>query len=220
MLQITLPFDAVLFREKLLIASRQGFETLKQVHANESVYCYAYCTNGSLGYVIPILGTEEALTRRAIKYLDDEKRECSNLAQARAEIRHNPGDLAAQTSVDLENDLFREICEMTHQRSTALFEAWSLIGEKHGEDAANTATEPYYFQFIDLCYSVLKQLDREGVFGTGIQREKVIVNFLFDDQDIESMIKSAQELNPASVVEKYKAELYQQYPDSWHPLNA
>lgn len=211
-LLISLPFEPVQFREKLLVASRQGFEKLKQLHANKSFYCFAYCTNGSLGYIVPIVGTEEALTQRALNYLAYENAEHSNLAQIRTELRHNTGDLVAQTGADLEDDIFREVCRITQQRQEALFKIRTLLMNEYSEDAAYKASESYYAEFVALCLSVLRQLDREGVFGVGSARQNVVVNFLFDDQDIESMIKSAQELNPDAVIDKYVQELHEQYP--------
>jgi hypothetical protein len=48
----------------------------------------------------------------------------------------------------------------------------------------------------EACFAALSQLDREGVFGQGAERDRVIVNVVYGDMSDERWLAHAERLNP------------------------
>ena len=63
-------FDYSGFYERLLLASCKGFQLLKDRHADETFYCFAFYSHGSRSFLYSAASTEEGLTRVAQRYID------------------------------------------------------------------------------------------------------------------------------------------------------
>jgi uncharacterized protein DUF4303 len=200
-------FDYSDFYERLLLASREGFQLLKDRHTNETFYCFAFYSHGSGSFLYPAASTEEGLTRAAQRYIDThlERYGKFTLAEMRTRLRHSIADSPLNDST-LMLPVFQEICDLAEARSTGLFEVWSRLSDKFGDDKAFELVEPHDRQFLETCFAVLRQLETEGMFGTPQHRERVILNFLTGDQSTEELLTYAAALNPLHIVERYRAE--------------
>jgi hypothetical protein len=54
---------------------------------------------------------------------------------------------------------------------------------------------------LEACFVALAALDREGVFGSGEERERMIVNVVYGDMSNERWLEQAELLNPKAAVE-------------------
>jgi hypothetical protein len=205
-------FDDDKLKALLLSKSRDGFNQIKQQYASEDFYCFALYSHGSYSFAYTVASTEEGLTRAAERYLarnivenwhwfDD-----LSLEQMRTMLRHSIADSPLHDGT-LAETLFKEVCELAETRSNDLFNLWCEIANEQNEKAAFKAVKPYDKQFLDMCFDVLRQLDREGLFGTGEQRQHIVVNLLMADQSREDMLNYAKALNSQSVLKRYETEL-------------
>src|ERR1041385_125989 len=177
------PFDDEILKSLLLDRARKGFCSIKQQYADEHLYCFALYSHGSYSFVYTAASSEEGLTRTAEKHMAhdlDGNHGWFNgltLEQVRMMLRHNIGDSPLHEPSVAET-LFKVVCDLTEIRSNVLFNKWCEIANEKNEQSAFEAIQPQNQQFIDMCFEVLRQLDREGLFGKGKQRQKVVVNFL------------------------------------------
>ncbi|MBX3252228.1 MAG: DUF4303 domain-containing protein [Myxococcales bacterium] len=54
----------------------------------------------------------------------------------------------------------------------------------------------------DACFDALRELERDGFFGCGAARSKVIVNVVYGDMSDEQWLEHAERLNPRGAVER------------------
>ncbi|SAI59437.1 Uncharacterised protein [Bordetella ansorpii] len=67
--------------------------------------------------------------------------------------------------------------------------------------------ETHIEAFFGLCVSVLRELDAEGLFGTGAQRERLLLGVIWSDQSDDSMVDFASQTNAAPQVEAFRQAL-------------
>jgi len=212
-------FDYDAFFQELLNASRQGFQVLKERYAGETFYSFGYYSHGSRSFVWAVANTEEELTRVAQFYSREHPELYENvpLADMRTMLRHSISDYLLNQP-GLMMPIFDEVCRIAGRRSFELRGIYVQLSEKFGEDKAFEVTQPEDQRFLNTCFAVLKQLESEGMFGLGAQRESVILNYLMGDMSEEEMFEYASLLNSETVVERYKAELEMGY-DIYFRLN-
>lgn len=58
---------------------------------------------------------------------------------------------------------------------------------------------------FDALLGALADLDAEGLFGTGEQRERILLNVMWGDQDLPVHLLTAERLNPKSTFLRYAA---------------
>jgi hypothetical protein len=203
-------FDYSDFQKKLLAVSQQGFQLLKDRHKNETFYCFAFYSHGSLSFLYPAASSEEGLTRVAQHYINHHPKPYGqvSLADMRTSLRHSIAD-SPLNEPDLMLPIFEEVCDLAWKRSSELNDIWSNLADQIGEDPAFELIQPHEDQFMETCFSVLRQLDGEGMFGTGLEREHVVLNFLMGDQS--EFETSALAVNPKHIVERYLAEIQAGY---------
>ena len=205
-------FDDEILKKLLLETSRKGFCRIKQQYSDEHLYCFALYSHGSYSFVYTAASSEEGLTRAAEKHMTLDVAENHgwfnglNLDQVRMMLRHNIGDSPLHEPTIAES-LFKVVCDLTEIRSNILFNKWCEVANEGTEEAAFAAVQPQNQQFLDICFDVLRQLDREGLFGKGKQRQRVVLNFLTAGQSREEMVSYARALNPPAVVKRYVKEL-------------
>jgi hypothetical protein len=201
-------FDYKGFYEKLLRASRQSFQLIKDRYPNDTFYCFAFFSHGSYSFVHTAASSEEGLTREAQDYVDrfPESWGQFSLTDVRLSLRHSlPGSPLLEADITL--SIFEEVCDLAWERSDALQEIWSSLADELGNDEAFRLVKPHKDQFLDTCFNVLRKLDSERMFGTGLARERVLLNFLMGDQGNYERLTNAHALNPKHIVERYQAEI-------------
>lgn len=158
-------------------AARVAFTDLKRRRASERFYAFALYTAGMGEYVYPSANTEEGLLRRAGGYA---RRSGDAPSDHLAGLRWNAADWAYHLAGD---EYFDGVDKL-------LAEAPDPYDLDDGACAAQVAG------VFEACLSALAELDAEGVFGRGEEREGVVVNLLKGDQADQEMLEWARRLNP------------------------
>jgi Domain of unknown function (DUF4303) len=182
-------------RAELKRTVRLLLDQLRRDHPNDRAYAILFEVDVSGTYAIRIAGSEESLTQLAEKYTAKGYRVQSGdlLESLRALLRWDaPGDdMDGWYWGDQEDD-----AEVT--RLVDLAVKAGLIQE-YGEAQHLRA----------LCLDALRELDSEGAFGSGRDRERVLIGLTCceqgfgDDEDIEELAT----LNPGPTISRLRREL-------------
>ncbi|MFC4312385.1 DUF4303 domain-containing protein [Steroidobacter flavus] len=179
--------------ERICAALRTAAETqlreISRIQPRETLYAFLFeCTKDGFA-VLGAIGTQEQLTRYALEQLEKLKplETLDPVAAVRSAFRWgSPQDgwYRAAWPFDEVNDLLREA------ERTQLYETFDGTLQK-------------------LCIETLQAMDRDGIFGTGVRRERIAIGVCItggDTSDPEFMTR-AERLNPHSVVERLRAEV-------------
>jgi len=182
-------------REELKRTVRLLLDQLRRDHPNDRVYAILFEVDVSGTYAIRVAGSEESLTRLAEKYVSQGYRVKSGdlLESLRALLRWDaPGDdMDGWHWGDQEDDA--EVTRLIDQAVQA-----GLIDE-YGEGRP----------LRNLCLDALRELDSEGAFGAGHERERVLIGTCCceigfgEDEDVEELAT----LNPPPTISRLRREL-------------
>jgi WD40 repeat protein len=171
-------------RQAITQAARATFTKLRDTHPKETFYAFALYTSNESNYITASANTEEGLLERAKRR---EKREKKGLKRHADLLRWNPPDWVYHCAGD---DQFEEAQKMLD----VLSDSCDL-----DEDEFEKEFDTRLAVFID----GLKELDAEGFFGRGKERQKVTLLVAMGDQETKLLLKCAQQLNPTSVYQAF-----------------
>jgi hypothetical protein len=181
-----MPADTVL-SAALADAARRAFTQVRAAHPAEEFYCFALFTSADAGGIEPTCNGEQGLREAAQDYVDADG---GTLATRLAELRWSPADSPYHLFGD---EHFAEV-----QRLHARPDPYEL-----DDDAAEAEVQAR----LEACFDALAQLDGEGFFGRGAQRDGVLVTVLQGDQSDRSRLRNARRLNPSTAVERLVGDL-------------
>jgi hypothetical protein len=182
-------------RDELKRTVRLLLDQLRRDHPNDRLYAILFEVDVSGTYAIRVAGSEESLTRLAEKYIAKGYRVKSAdlLESLRALLRWDaPGDdKNGWYWGDQDDDA--EVTRLIDQAVQV-----GLI-EEYAED------QP----LRSLCLDALRELDSEGAFGSGRDRERVLIGTCCcevgfgEDEDVEELAT----LNPPQTISRLRREL-------------
>jgi hypothetical protein len=166
---------------------RAAWTRLCGAHPGERFYSFGLFTTDVADYLMVTASTEEGLSEVTQRYVTQG---ASDPGQQRAALRWSPSDspLHAEGEGLLpESDRLRHAGAGAHDDTPEADETISLV--------------------FDVAIQALQLLDREGIFGAGLQRENLVLGIWKGDQSDEERIEFASLLNPRSVAERFAREL-------------
>jgi hypothetical protein len=172
----------------LLVATRTAFTRVRQEHAGERFYTFGLFIDGEALYIQPTACTEEALLLSSHGY-------------AKTPIRWNPSGLDSNPYL---GDPFEEVCE--------------ILSDGFDPDDDQITISEFEQRFdavLGVCVRVLKGLDGENIFGSGIERQSILLNVFTANDSDEDRVEQAKRLNPLPLVKRYAFEL--KYCREWPP---
>ncbi|MBI1258331.1 MAG: DUF4303 domain-containing protein [Chloroflexi bacterium] len=174
----------------LLEASRTAFIDVQQKHPDEHFYAFSLIHEPLWEGIYLASNTEEALLRCAERYQQMPYHAHKSLAELVMQLRWPSGDW--------------EYIEPTHPAFKAV-DDWLLmhiLREWIDEFNDEEIWDARYDEVIEICRSVLRQLDSEGIFGVGDAREQVTIHIMMGDQD-RSWLEYARQLNPPAAFQRW-----------------
>lgn len=194
---MTVNIDFDHFFNLLYSASKSAFFEIQNSHPGEKFYYFALITNGDLNDVFASAGSEESLTRVAWLYFEKGFFYGFNLPDQREALRWSEGD----------SPFFGE----TNRYFDAVNALISPVVE--ALDNASEDENDYYQQhFMTTLVAVLKQLDAKGIFGSNKQRDAITLCILMGDQSHEDRLKYVEQLNPQSVIDRFRQQDSRAWP--------
>jgi hypothetical protein len=178
--------DSPLFRATLKEELLQAWRALKAAHPDERFYSFGVDIGACAEYLLVTASTEEGLARVADRYAE---KSGGDPARQRVALRWWTGDSPLQ---DTE--------QVFLSRSRALREA----GPDPYEDSSEA--DAWIALVYDAAVQGLAGLDREGAFGSDLERERLVLS-IWGDQPDEERLAFARALNPPAVAARFAHEL-------------
>ncbi|MBE1532013.1 DUF4303 domain-containing protein [Actinomadura algeriensis] len=176
----------------LVEAARAAFTQAREAHPGETFYCYGLYTGPLLEYILPTCGSEEGLRAVARVYAA----EFGGLVEARiGGLRWSPADSPHHLLGEHHFDAVEE-----------------LLASRDADADTGADVEDEAEARLEACFRALARLDREGFFGRGDERERVIVTVLQGDQSDRSRLANARRLNPPAAVARLAREMLVREP--------
>lgn len=148
---------------------------------------YAFILYGVEGGPVPHLGphvlTEESLTQVAQRYVEQGHHE--TLEEARKALRYSVADSP-------------HFAELEYRVPTV-----DALMEPHAEALDEDAG---FLLLVKAGMQALSDLDAEGLFGTGADRERLLLTVIFADSDRDWTTSSAKRLNPKATFKRFQDE--------------
>ncbi len=185
------------FESGLLTASREAFLAVQRDHPDETFYAFALYKSPLLEYVLPTSNSEEGLAKAIDKH------------------RH---DYAAR---GWKFDESRMLLSLRWEFPATWF--YYSYGQEAFDPVNNQLLETGYLGHVfkeddllqllkyadEIMCRVLTQLDSEGLFGTGVQRNRVVLCIKMGD-DVPRF-ENVQRLNPPDAYAWYKSDIDELY---------
>lgn len=179
--------DAKRFRATLTDELRAAWRALRAAHAGERFYAFGLYTAPCAEYLMVTAATEEGLARATAAAVG---KRGGDPALRQASLRWSPAD----SPLHAEGDGLLP-------KSGALRDAGP---DPYDDSPAGEAAVKLVFESA---VAALRELDREGLFGAGVEREALVVGVWYGDQSDEERVEYARALNPAPVAERFEREL-------------
>lgn len=173
-----------ILRRELSIAARLSFQAFREEAPDEQFYAFALFTSDDAEGANTAANTEEGF-QRALQYY---AREWPSVLErgCEGEIRYSPGEWA-------------------YDGAGGDAEQWTKVWQMN--DALKKDLDFYAFklQLLETMVLSLHDLDQEGFFGAGEERDKITLMIAMGDLDLgrRKWVQSVKRLNPASVFERF-----------------
>lgn len=167
-------------QREILAAARQAFSLVRQQHPDETFYAFGLATDGDVVTVSPISNSEEGLQRLGKKY---------NEPDLPLWLRWSPDEWEYW---GVGGQYFGSV-----QKTIG---AWLYKDEDDKEFVARKKG------FLNAFAMALKELDAEGLFGEGKERESITLLLHITDPsdfEVEWMLEYVKDLNPAIAYQGY-----------------
>jgi hypothetical protein len=174
-----------------------GFRRLRETHPKDEFYCFAFYTNGEMNYVGVTASTYQGLDKVAQEYKKKPRYMAMAIEDLRLDLKWSPCDSPLHDNAD--NDL-TALDSLMQAVDAELSRRFDLKDDGKSFDE-------FVAQVRASFANALKRIDADGIFGSGEERKRVLVNLLMGDQSDEDRIGFAERVNPAESVKMLKQDL-------------
>jgi hypothetical protein len=174
-------------RAALRTAAEKFLRAIRKEHPGETLYGFLFEISCEGFSAHGAVATEEGLRRYAKEYA---AKHGGDAAQLRAEFRWGSTE------------------DAWYQQPDSAFAAVNRLLARAERDKLY---ELYAGVLEALCIDVLKELDAAGTFGTGVDRERVVLGvcYIGGDNSEKEFLGWAKQVNPPKVFKRLKAEYMQ-----------
>ena len=225
--------DPSLFKSTLRDELRAAWLKLHAEHAPDGLYGFGVFTTDSASYLRVAAFAEKTLAQAVAKHVDDfrDGGRCANLRKSALEMGGRPDDPALQRAClrwSPADSPLHEVGSGLLPRSDAIVQALEFEGRRDGEASGDPGgdeigddedddcdsdsdddypPDPEVEKVFEIILHVLKELDGEGLFGTGAEREQRVLSIWEGDQSNLDRYAFAKALNPAAVAARFGREM-------------
>jgi hypothetical protein len=201
--------DSPLLQSTLRDELRAAWLKIRDAHAQEKLYGFGVFTTDSASYLMVTAFSEGGLDAAVTKYLASQRGKGSDPALQRQTLRWSAADSP-----------LHEAGSGLLPNSDKIVQELDFEGRWQADDDAGDDDDDFDDDFDDdelpdpeveevfqVVVQVLKELDREGLFGTGAERERLVLSVWEGDQSNVSRYAYAKALNPPAVSRRFGAEM-------------
>lgn len=183
------------FKESLKNSARKEFEIIKANHKGEKFYSFALYTSDSFNYFSTTAASDEQFQNVLKNYRGSNPGTYDDYDADYYSLKWSPCD----SPIHDETEIIKEVDE-----SLSVIKAENGI---YDNEDSEFGWLRYMYCVEKIALEVLAELDEEGIFGIGADREKVAINLLMGDQSNEDRLKYAAILNPKESFIMYEKEM-------------
>ena len=212
--------DSPLLQATLRDELRAAWTTIREsTGADDPPYGFGVFTTDSASYLMVTAFSERGLDAVVKRYAAGKYGRGKDPALLRQSLRWSPADSPLHTvGSALLPKSDKIVCELD-------FEGRWDLEEDDGEDEDfdDAWVDPEVVEVFQVVVQVLRELDAEGLFGTGAERERLVLSVWEGDQSNLSRHAYAKKLNPPAVTRRFGAEMnlaLRAYDQMHHPDKA
>jgi hypothetical protein len=197
--------DSPLFLSTLRDELRAAWHAFRAQPGHGQLYGFGVYTTDSASYLTATAFSECGLDAVVAKYLAGKFGQGRDPALLRESLRWSPADSPLHAvGVELLS------------RSDAIVQELDFEGRWHEDDAEDDdeeapefdeAPDPEVLEVFRLAAQALHELDEDGLFGHGADRERLVLCIWEGDQSNEDRYRHAKTLNPPSVARRFGQEM-------------
>lgn len=205
--------DSPLLLSTLRTELRAAWATIQRAHATEQLYGFGVYTTDSASYLMVTAFSEAGLAASVAHSLASRQGKGRDPELQRATLRWSPCD----------SPLHGE-GESLLTESDRLVQELELEGgsedDEDGDDAddfdddlddddfdEDEELDPAVDAVFAIAVQVLQEMDREGLFGSGAERERLVLCLWKGDQSNVERYEFAKRLNPSAVAQRFGEEM-------------
>lgn len=204
--------DSPLLQSTLRDELRVAWFKLREAHAQEQIYGFGVFTTDSASYLMVTAFSEAGLDAAVTKSLARKQGKGKDPALQRRSLRWSAADSP-----------LHEVGSQLLPKSDKIVQDLDFEGRWHQDDDAGDddddddddfefdeeaeLQDPEVAEVFQVIVQVLRELDQEGAFGTGAERERVVLSVWEGDQSNMSRYEYAKRLNPAAVARRFGEEM-------------
>ncbi len=174
--------------EALYVETRQAWRDLKNKHQGEDFYAFGLYTTDAVSYLTITASTEPGLMTVAKGHATGSEKSLESQLIA---LRWSPCD------------------SPLHEEGDGLLPESQAVRDSgpHPYDCTDEESDAAVEAVFRTFTAVVQKLDSEGEFGTGDQREKLILGIWMGDQSDEDRVALARPMNSAVAIERFAREM-------------
>jgi hypothetical protein len=183
--------DPSLLRSAFYDETKAAWRLLRKRYPSEDFYAFGLFTTELASYLTITASTEQGLTRSAAEYA---ARASKSAADYLIPLRWSPADSPLR-----DGDKLLSRCQAIRDLGPDPYDCT--------EEENETSIHTVFTAFTDAA----RQLDKEGEFGTGPARERLIIGIWWGDQSDEERLALASPLNSHASVRRFGREMAAAY---------
>ena len=203
--------DSPLLLSTLRTELRAAWATIHGAHAQEQLYGFGVYTTDSASYLMATAFSETALASSVAHSLASKRGQGRDPELQRATLRWSPCDSPLHgegESLLPESD--RIVQELELEDSSEDDDDDDFDEDFDGDDddfLEDEDRDPAVDEVFAIAVQVLQEMDRDGLFGSGAEREHLVLGIWKGDQSNVERYEFAKLLNPLPVAKRFGEEM-------------
>jgi hypothetical protein len=195
--------DSPLLQATLRDELRAAWIHLRATCGSDPLYGFGVYTTSSASYLMVTAFSERGLDQVVQRYLRNEYGKGQDVALLRRALRWSPADSPLHAvGSDLLPGANKIVADLDFEGRWQLEE-----DDEDDEDFDDEWVDPEVVEVFQVLSQILRELDQEGLFGTGAERERLVLSIWEGDQSNQSRYDNARALNPPAVTRRFGEEM-------------
>ncbi len=201
--------DSPLLLSTLRTELRGAWTTLAAAHAQDRLYGFGVYTTDSASYLMVTAFSEAGLAQCVSDYAGSKRGKGKDPELQRVSLRWSPCDSPLhEEGSGLLPESDRIVQELDVEGGGADEDDGDFDGEDDEDDYFDDEEQdPAVGEVLRIAVQALQEMDRDGLFGTGADRERLVLCVWKGDQSNIERHEFAKALNPPTVAKRFGEEM-------------
>ena len=203
--------DSSLLLSTLRTELRAAWKAIHAAHAQDRLYGFGVYTTDSAGYLMVTAFSEAGLDAAVADSLASKRGQGRDPALQRQCLRWSPADSPLhEEGADLlpeSNQLVQELEAPADEDDDFGADDFDEDADFDDVDVDDVDLDAAAAEVFEICVQALQEMDEEGLFGTGAERERLVLCVWKGDQSNLERHDFAKMLNPPTVAKRFGEEM-------------